>query len=113
MADGKSGTPDGNRFCWDAFAGRNVAPASSCNEIQFCSGFHSEYAKDDSANGSAFDSLLVNTDLNEALTTLAENAVNADLPAWLDEIETMRENFAVNINRKIATDALFVSMAGR
>ncbi len=59
------------------------------------------------------DSLLVNTDLNEALTTLAENAVNADLPAWLDEIETMRENFAVNINRKIATDALFVSMAGR
>ena len=56
-------------------------------------------------------SRVVNTDLADALTTLAENANVADLSAWLREIETMRENFAVNINRKVATDALFVSMA--
>ena len=56
-------------------------------------------------------SRLVNTDLSSELATLAENASIADLPAWLREIETMRENFAVNINRKVATDALFVAMA--
>ena len=55
-------------------------------------------------------SRLVNTDLVDTLTPLTQNAGNADIPAWLSEIETMRENFAVNINRKVATDALFVSM---
>ena len=57
------------------------------------------------------DSRLVNTDLIEAVTILAEKVGNADLPAWLREIETMRENFAVNINRKIAADSLFMTMA--
>ena len=56
-------------------------------------------------------SRLVNSDLSEPLASLAENAGNADMPRWLGEIETMRENFAVNINRKIAADALFVTMA--
>ena len=56
-------------------------------------------------------SRLVNTDLAEALAALAANARQTDIPAWLREIETMRENFAVNINRKVATDALFASMA--
>ena len=41
------------------------------------------------------------------LTPTAKNS-----PRWLTEIETMRERFAVNINKKIATDALFVHMAG-
>lgn len=57
-------------------------------------------------------SRLVNTDLVTDLSRLAENAGRANLPAWLGEIETMRESFAVNINRKVATDALFMSMAG-
>ncbi|MFM9905662.1 MAG: DNA polymerase III subunit delta' [Pyrinomonadaceae bacterium] len=55
---------------------------------------------------------LVNTDLTDDITRLAAAARNADLPAWLRSIETMRENFVVNINRKIAADALFVTMAG-
>ena len=54
---------------------------------------------------------VANTDLADTLASLAENAAFADLPAWLTDIQTMRENLIVNINRKIATDALFVSMA--
>ncbi len=52
-----------------------------------------------------------NTDVADELTKLAANAARLDLPAWLREIETMRDNFAVNINRKIAADSLFMSMA--
>ena len=54
---------------------------------------------------------VVNTDLAEDLSRLAEHAGSADLPAWIADIDTMRENFAVNINKKIAADALFVTMA--
>ena len=56
-------------------------------------------------------SRVVNTDVSDELINLAANAGRANLPSWLDQIETMRQNFAVNINRKVATDALFVSMA--
>lgn len=55
---------------------------------------------------------VVNNDLAHKLARLAEDAGSLNLPAWLAEIQTMRENLVVNINRKIATDALFVSMAG-
>lgn len=55
---------------------------------------------------------VINTDVVRELSSLAVDAVEADLPVWLAAIETMRERFAVNINRKVATDALFVSMAG-
>lgn len=58
------------------------------------------------------DSPLVNADLAADLVRLADESGRADLPAWLDDIETLRQNLAVNINRKVATDALFVSMAG-
>jgi DNA polymerase-3 subunit delta' len=54
---------------------------------------------------------LVNSDLVDNLRRLAETAGSADMPSWLAAIDTMRENFAVNINRKIAADALFISMA--
>lgn len=54
---------------------------------------------------------IVNADLRAPLAALAENAAPRKLAAWLTEIETMRENFAVNLNRKIATDALFMQMA--
>lgn len=55
---------------------------------------------------------VVNTDLADRLFALAEESGSADLTGWLRSIDTMRDNFAVNINRKIAADALFVSMAG-
>ena len=53
---------------------------------------------------------VANTDLAVDLTHLAANADRLDLPIWLAEIETMRQNFAVNINRKIAADSLFMTM---
>ncbi len=56
---------------------------------------------------------LVNSDLASELKVLAGRSATHDLPAWLAEIETMRNNFVVNINRKVATDALFVTMAGK
>ncbi len=54
---------------------------------------------------------LANTDLADELGKLAANAGAIDLTKWLAEIETMRDNFAVNINRKIAADSLFMTMA--
>lgn len=54
---------------------------------------------------------VVNTDLSDKLAALAANARSSDLPDWLSAIDTMRENLAVNINKKIAADALFMSMA--
>lgn len=53
---------------------------------------------------------IVNADLDSQLSQLVENALSIDLPSWLAQIETMRENFAVNINRRIATDSLFAKM---
>ncbi|MEO6656056.1 MAG: DNA polymerase III subunit delta' C-terminal domain-containing protein, partial [Pyrinomonadaceae bacterium] len=54
---------------------------------------------------------VVNTDLTDKLTRLAEDSGFADIPAWLTRIDTMRGNLAVNINRKVAADALFMAMA--
>jgi DNA polymerase III subunit delta' len=53
----------------------------------------------------------VNDDMADVLTRLAEGAAAPRLASWLDEIETLRQNLIVNINRKVATDALFVKMA--
>jgi DNA polymerase-3 subunit delta' len=58
------------------------------------------------------ESRIVNADIKNQLQRFAENADAKRLAAWLSEIETMRENFAVNLNKKIATDALFMQMAG-
>jgi DNA polymerase III subunit delta' len=54
---------------------------------------------------------IVNADLKDKLKRLSENADSRRLSAWLAEIETLLENLAVNVNRKIATDALFMQMA--
>jgi len=56
---------------------------------------------------------IANTDIEDELRTLAMNAGDHDLSAWLGEIETMRSNFIVNINRRVATDALFTTMASQ
>ena len=55
---------------------------------------------------------IINADLEDHLKRFAENADSKKLSSWLTEIELMRERFAVNINKKIATDALFMQMAG-
>lgn len=47
----------------------------------------------------------------EELDGLAESAEPARLAAWLREIEMIRDDLAVNINKRVATDALFVGMA--
>lgn len=56
---------------------------------------------------------IVNADVRNSLQRFAEKADSKRLAAWLSEIETMREGFAVNLNKKIATDALFMQMAAR
>lgn len=55
---------------------------------------------------------IVNADIESYLRRLAEKADSGKLSRWLTEIELMRERFAVNINKKIAADSLFMQMAG-
>jgi DNA polymerase-3 subunit delta' len=57
------------------------------------------------------NSNIINFDLNEKLANLSNNCTNENLSKWLIEIETLRENLSSNLNRKIATDALFMKMA--
>ncbi len=59
----------------------------------------------------ANEEILVNVDLVSDLKKLAASAESKRLSAWLLEIENLREGLAVNLNRKIATDALFMQMA--
>ena len=54
---------------------------------------------------------IVNVDLRLNLLALAKDAHLAKLAAWTTNIETLYENLAVNLNKKIATDALFMQMA--
>lgn len=57
--------------------------------------------------------ITVNIDLADDLKRFAERADSQKLAAWLSAIEILRERLAVNLNRKIATDALFMQMASR
>ena len=59
----------------------------------------------------ANEDAILNTDIRNELAGLAASSTSQSLAAWLEEIETLKENFIVNINRKIATDSLFVGMA--
>jgi DNA polymerase-3 subunit delta' len=54
---------------------------------------------------------MTNSDIRDEIAGMARGLPQTRPAAWHNEIETMRQNFAVNINRKIATDALFVKMA--
>lgn len=56
-------------------------------------------------------SRIVNSDIAIGISEMAERAGRADLPSWLAAIEELRRNLAVNINRRVATDALFTTMA--
>ena len=54
---------------------------------------------------------LINTDLIEQLSPIAKRVDPARAAVWILQIEDLREQLVVNINRKVATDALFMTMA--
>jgi DNA polymerase-3 subunit delta' len=54
---------------------------------------------------------IVNEDIRERLSRLSARITNARATRWLSQIETLRAQLAVNVNRRAATDALFLSMA--
>lgn len=54
---------------------------------------------------------LVNVDLQAQFASFAASLGTRRLAGWLTEIESLRESLAVNVNKKIAADALFVKMA--
>ncbi|MFN6962769.1 MAG: ATP-binding protein [Pyrinomonadaceae bacterium] len=55
---------------------------------------------------------IVHSDLSADMHDLAGRVSPAKLSQWLADIESLRAALDVNINRRIATDALFVGMAG-
>ena len=54
---------------------------------------------------------LVNSDLRESLARLAAGLRPARAARWITRIEDLRGQLAVNVNRRAATDALFLSMS--
>jgi hypothetical protein len=62
------------------------------------------------ALGSPDDSI-VNNDLRAQLSKIVANIEAGRAARWLSDIERHRRGLDVNINRKVATDALFLSMA--
>jgi DNA polymerase-3 subunit delta' len=54
---------------------------------------------------------IVNDDLIRVLQHIAANLKSSCAASWLTQIEELRAELTVNVNRKIATDALFLSMA--
>ena len=54
---------------------------------------------------------IVNADIMTELSPLAAHLDQKTAASWLHEIELLRQSFLVNINRKIATDALFMEMS--
>lgn len=56
--------------------------------------------------------LLVNADLLSDLEQISKRMDTARAADWILQIEDLREQLIVNINRKVTTDALFLTMAG-
>ena len=54
---------------------------------------------------------IVNEDLRERLARLGSGLKSRHAADWLARIQNLRGQLAVNINRRVATDALFLSMA--
>jgi hypothetical protein len=54
---------------------------------------------------------LVNQDLGERIARLGEGLAPKRPARWLSRVEELRTQLAVNINRRVASDALFLSMA--
>jgi DNA polymerase-3 subunit delta' len=57
------------------------------------------------------DESIVNQDLLPQLKQISASLDNARPAGWISQIEEMREQLIVNINRKAATDSLFLTMA--
>ena len=57
------------------------------------------------------EELLINEDMAKELQQISQRIEPAKAAAWILEIEDMREQLIVNINRKAATDSLFLTMA--
>lgn len=55
---------------------------------------------------------LVNEDLLAELREISEKMDSSRAADWILQIEDLREQLIVNVNRKITTDALFLVMAG-
>lgn len=55
--------------------------------------------------------VLVNYDLRERLARLAARVPPRRAANWLTSVEELRSQLAVNVNRRSATDALFLTMA--
>lgn len=63
------------------------------------------------ALGAALEQV-VNADVRQQLDKIAAAVDSRRAAEWIAEIEEHRERLNVNINRKVATDALFMAMAG-
>ena len=59
------------------------------------------------------EDLVVNADLLPNLKVVSQKLDLDRAGRWILEIEEMREQLVVNINRKAATDALLLTMADR
>lgn len=55
---------------------------------------------------------IVNEDLAEELQEISRKLDSGRAADWILQIEDLREQLIVNVNRKVATDALFLVMAG-
>lgn len=58
------------------------------------------------------DETIVNGDLLKVLKTVAAELKSEQAGSWLKQIEELRGALEVNLNRKIASDALLLTMAG-
>ncbi|HEV2708261.1 MAG TPA: DNA polymerase III subunit delta' [Pyrinomonadaceae bacterium] len=57
------------------------------------------------------EAALTNDDLRERLTSLSTRVAPRRAARWLGRVEELRSQLAVNVNRRVATDALLLSMA--
>jgi DNA polymerase-3 subunit delta' len=55
---------------------------------------------------------LVNQDIGERLSRVAQGLRPARPARWLARVEELRSQLSVNVNRRVASDALLLSMAG-
>jgi DNA polymerase-3 subunit delta' len=53
---------------------------------------------------------IVNSDIGAQLSEISARTTSRRAARWLTQIENVREQLVVNINRKVATDALFLAM---
>lgn len=54
---------------------------------------------------------IINHEIDAQLKKISEHVPSRRAARWITEIETLRGQLSVNVNRKVATDALFLSMA--